>query len=151
MLVLCFRVSVFTCISFLVCFTYVEPGSFESLCCLVAKSHQTLLRPPWIVCSPPGSSVHGISPARILKWVAISFSRDFPDPGIKPTSPSLASRFFTSEPPGKPCFDSLEMEIFRTWVPIINSFHCFNVRLPINFFFSPLITPEELAVPLQMV
>ena len=26
-------------------------------------------------CSPPGSSVHGISQARILQWVAISFSR----------------------------------------------------------------------------
>ena len=26
-------------------------------------------------CSPPGSSVHGISQARILKWVAITFSR----------------------------------------------------------------------------
>ena len=26
-------------------------------------------------CSPPGSSVHGISWARILKWVAVSFSR----------------------------------------------------------------------------
>ena len=26
-------------------------------------------------CSPPGSSVRGISPARILEWVVISFSR----------------------------------------------------------------------------
>ena len=26
-------------------------------------------------CSPPGSSVHGISQERILEWVAISFSR----------------------------------------------------------------------------
>ena len=26
-------------------------------------------------CSPPGSSVHGISQVRILEWVAISFSR----------------------------------------------------------------------------
>ena len=26
-------------------------------------------------CSPPGSSVHGISQARILEWVAISYSR----------------------------------------------------------------------------
>ena len=26
-------------------------------------------------CSPPGSSVHGIPQARILEWVAISFSR----------------------------------------------------------------------------
>ena len=28
--------------------------------------------------------------------------RDLPDPKIKPTSPALAGRFFTSEPPGKP-------------------------------------------------
>ena len=26
-------------------------------------------------CGPPGSSVHGISQARILEWIAISFSR----------------------------------------------------------------------------
>ena len=26
-------------------------------------------------CSPPGSSVHGIFQARVLEWVAISFSR----------------------------------------------------------------------------
>ena len=25
-------------------------------------------------CSPPGSSVHGISQARVLEWVAIDFS-----------------------------------------------------------------------------
>ena len=34
----------------------------------------------------PGSSVHGIFQARILDWVAISFSRDLPDPVIKPES-----------------------------------------------------------------
>ena len=28
-------------------------------------------------CSPPGSSVHGILQARILEWIAISFSRGF--------------------------------------------------------------------------
>ena len=26
-------------------------------------------------CTPPGSSIHGILQARILEWVAISFSR----------------------------------------------------------------------------
>ena len=26
-------------------------------------------------CNPPGSSIHGIFQARILEWVAISFSR----------------------------------------------------------------------------
>ena len=41
-------------------------------CCLVIKSCPTLCDP--IDCSPPGSSVHEISQARILEWVAISFS-----------------------------------------------------------------------------
>ena len=40
-------------------------------------------------CSLPCSSVHGIFQARLLEWVAISFSRDLPDPGIKPRSPGL--------------------------------------------------------------
>ena len=36
-------------------------------------------------CSPPGSSVHGILQARILEWVAISFSRGiFPTQGSNP-------------------------------------------------------------------
>ena len=52
-------------------------------------------------CSLPGSSVHGILQARILEWVAISFSRgsDLPNPGSESmslTSPSLADRFFTT-------------------------------------------------------
>ena len=33
-----------------------------------------------------GCSIHGIFQARILDWVAISFSRGLPDPGIKPES-----------------------------------------------------------------
>ena len=37
-------------------------------------------------CSPPGSSVHGISQVRIQQWVAISSSKDLPNPGIKPMS-----------------------------------------------------------------
>ena len=39
----------------------------------VAQSCLTLCDP--VDCSPPGSSVHGILQARILEWVAISFSR----------------------------------------------------------------------------
>ena len=37
------------------------------------KSHRTLCDP--VDCSPPGSSIHGILQARILEWVAISFSK----------------------------------------------------------------------------
>ena len=39
----------------------------------VAQSCPTLCVP--MDCSPPGSSVHGILQARILEWVAISFSK----------------------------------------------------------------------------
>ena len=53
-------------------------------------------------CSPPGSCVHGIFQARILEWVVISFSRDLPDPGIKPGSPALQVDLLPSEPLGKP-------------------------------------------------
>ena len=50
------------------------------------------------------SSVHGILQARILEWVTIPSPGDLPDPGIKPTSPALSGRFFTTTPPGKPNF-----------------------------------------------
>ena len=53
-------------------------------------------------CSLPGSSVRGISKARILEWVVISYSRDCPDPGIEPRSPVLAGGSFTTASPGKP-------------------------------------------------
>ena len=39
----------------------------------VAQSCLSLCNP--VDCSPPGASVHGIFQARILEWVAISFSR----------------------------------------------------------------------------
>ena len=60
------------------------PGSFFCCCCLVAKFCLTLC--DHMDCSLPGSSVRGVSQARILDWVAISFSRGSSDPGIKPTS-----------------------------------------------------------------
>ena len=43
-----------------------------------------------------------ISQTRILEWVVISFSRNLPNPGIEPASPTLAVGFFITEPPGKP-------------------------------------------------
>ena len=53
-------------------------------------------------CSPPHSSVHGISQATIPEGVAISFSREFPNPGIEPMSSALQTDSLPSEPPGKP-------------------------------------------------
>ena len=43
--------------------------------CSVAESCPTLCNPWTIDCSPPSPSVHRISQARILEWVAVSTSR----------------------------------------------------------------------------
>ena len=48
-----------------------------------------------IDCSLPGSSVHGISQSRILKWVAISFSRGSSWSRDKTWVSCIAGRFFT--------------------------------------------------------
>ena len=53
-------------------------------------------------CSLPGSSVHGIFQARILEWVAISFSRRSSWLRIEWWSSALQADFLLSEPPGKP-------------------------------------------------
>ena len=47
-------------------------------------------------CNQPGSSVHGISQARILEWVAISFSRGASWPRDRTWVSCIAGRFFTA-------------------------------------------------------
>ena len=47
-------------------------------CCLFIELCMILCNP--LDCSQPGSSVHGISQARILEWVAVSFSRGSSQP-----------------------------------------------------------------------
>ena len=54
-------------------------------------------------CSLSGSSVGGISQARTLEWVGISFSRGiFPTQGIEPRSPALQADSLPTELPGIP-------------------------------------------------
>ena len=45
-------------------------------------------------CSPPGSSIHGILQARILEWVAVSFSRGSSQPWDQIQVSCVAGRFF---------------------------------------------------------
>ena len=49
-------------------------------------------------CSPPGSSFHGTSQARILEWAAILFSRGYSWPRDKITPPALKTDSLASEP-----------------------------------------------------
>ena len=53
-------------------------------------------------CSPPGSSNHGILQARILEWVAISFSRGSSWLRDRTQVSCIAGDSLPSEPPGKP-------------------------------------------------
>ena len=65
-------------------------GGFLLCCCIgcsVAQPCPTLCDP--VDCSPPGSSVHGISQGRILGRVAVPSPGDLPDPGIEPASLAL--------------------------------------------------------------
>ena len=66
------------------------------LCCAkLLQSCLTLCDP--MDCSPPGSSVHGVSQARILKRVTISYSRDLPYAEMEAMSPALTGVYFTTK------------------------------------------------------
>ena len=47
-------------------------------------------------CNPPGSSVHGILQARILKWVAVPFSRGSSQPRNRTQVSHTGGGFFTN-------------------------------------------------------
>ena len=54
-------------------------------------------------CSPPGSSLYYFLQARMLEWVAMSFSRESPflTQGLNPWSPALQADYLWTELPGK--------------------------------------------------
>ena len=73
----------------------------------------------WLFCDPmdsclPGASVHGVSQARTLEWVAISFPKGSSPPRDRIQVSCifcLANGFFTTEPPGKcVCVECLQLE-----------------------------------------
>ena len=67
-------------------------------------------------CSLPGSSIHGISQAGILEWVAIFFSRGFSWPRDWTHVSCLTGGFFTTESPGKLSF--FFITLIKTFSPI---------------------------------
>ena len=77
--------------------THIHKHMCVCVCAHTCSVTQSLCDP--MNCSLPGSPVHGIFPAR--KW-RLPFPPPgyLPNPGIKPMSPALAGRFFTTEPPG---------------------------------------------------
>ena len=73
---------------------YILTLYLYAVLCLVTQSSPTLYNP--MVCSLPGSSVHGIIQARILEWVVYPFSRESSQPRNRTRVSCIAGRFFTS-------------------------------------------------------
>ena len=99
--------------------------------------------------NPMDYTVHGILQTRILKWVAFPFSRDLPNPGIKPRSSSLQGDSSPAEPPGKPKNTgvgslSLLQQIFPTQESNQGLLHCRQILYQLSYQGSPNITPKPL-------
>ena len=78
-------------------FELVEPYIFVLLhfsACVYAQWHLNYCN--CVDYSPTGSSVLGIPQARILEGLPFPSPGEFLNPGIKPRSPALAGRFFTT-------------------------------------------------------
>ena len=73
--------------------------------------------------SLPGSSAHGIFQPSILEWVAISFSRDLPNPGIEPGSPTLWADALPSKPPGKALLWTKLVEVTEFQLSYLKSYN----------------------------
>ena len=78
-----------SCLCLLFFSSYVKSKSVSHV------SHVQVFATPWTICSPPGSSVHGILPARIQEWVAIPFSRGSSWPKEQTWISGVTGRFFT--------------------------------------------------------
>ena len=68
-------------------------GSIVCVCVLIIQLCLTLCDP--MDSSLPGSSVHEIVQARVLEWVAISFSRGSSWPRDQAQVSCIAGRYFT--------------------------------------------------------
>ena len=64
-------------------------------------SHIQLFVTPWTVAHQAPPSM-GFSKQEYWSGLPFPSPGDLPDPGIEPTSPTLAGGFFTNELPGKP-------------------------------------------------
>ena len=68
------------------------------------------LQPTKILCP------YGILQARIMEWVAISFSRGSPTPGIEPRSPALQADSYQLSYEGIPIYTT----IYKIYKPVSN-------------------------------
>ena len=71
--------------------------------------------PPWTVAQQAPLST-GFPRCKYWSGLPVPSSGDLPDPGIKPTSPASAGRFFITEPPEEPIYTPLLLLLSRSVV-----------------------------------
>ena len=76
-------------------------------------------------CSPPGSSVHGILQARILKWVAMPFSRGSSWPRNRTRVSCIAGSFLTDWAM-RESFTHIYPLYFQIHIPNLSPFYCLS-------------------------
>ena len=110
-------------------------------------------------CSLPSSSVHGISQARMLEWVAISFSRGSSQLRNWTHLSCIAGGFFTAEPLEKP----INMHRFANYTQVLslnlflnesdlmlpNQRHFPTFKIHCSSFMSVLFISHSLTFPYQ--
>ena len=82
------------------------------VCCAQLLSHGLLFVTAWTVALQASLSM-GFPRQEYWNGLPFLTPGDFPHPGIKPLSPALPGRFFTTEPPGEPCLiQTLAIEVY---------------------------------------
>ena len=87
--------------------------------------------------------VRAVFQARVLEGLPFPPPWDLPNPGIKPmslTSPVLAERFFTTEPPGKP--PRRQVILIKSNLDYQFPFFSLNVGQCAEFFYGYIILPN---------
>ena len=88
---------------------------WREFCCSGVHSCLTLFQPPWTVAHQAPLSM-GFSMQEYWSGLPFPSPGDLPNPGIEPTVPALAGRFFTTEPPGKRIYSTNNLSCKSTWI-----------------------------------
>ena len=104
-------------------------------------SHVWLFVTQWTVCGLPGSSVHGISQAKILECIAMPSSKGSFPPGIKPMSPALADGSLPLSHLGSPFYSYPCVFVFCCVLTIFNNISTLIQCIRKNFSKKPFFFP----------
>ena len=105
-------------------------------------SHVQLFAATW-------TALHGILQARILEWVAFSFSRGSSQPRDRPRSPTLQADSLPAEPQGKPKNTEVDSLSLLQWIFLTQEsnqglLHCRHILYQLSYQGSPMTNLDSI-------